>query len=262
MIIEQFTIVARGWIAVWKGRLSHSFVFVYVPRQLLEISNKRIAVRGIDRLTFEWLLSWENNWWLGWKWSLNTYIQYALLMEGKMMAGAFGQARNYGRDSPFNVQKNKRRLWRRRKSTEFICCSELCSYHTFFLFNMLSLQCGLQSAQLFLSICFARNFYTAATWTSSSSSSSSSSMSLPASLPFKCCVHSFGVGAVVISLSISDIRPSFHSLWKLHNDWATCEEKGVMKSNKVTLKQALHCNFENVLGKWKHFLLETDIKFI
>ena len=60
----------------------------------------------------------------------------------------------------------------------------------------------------FLSICFARNLYTAATW----SSSSSSSMSLPASLPFKCCVHSFGVGAVVISLSISDIRPSFHSL--------------------------------------------------
>ena len=64
----------------------------------------------------------------------------------------------------------------------------------------------------FLSICFARNLYTAATWSSSSSSSSSSSMSLPASLPFKCCVHSFGVGAVVISLSISDIRPSFHSL--------------------------------------------------
>ena len=146
MIIEQFTIVARGWIAVWRGRLSHSFVFVYVPRQLLEISNKRIAVRGIDRLTFEWFLSWENNWWLGWKWSLNTYM-YALLMEGKMVAG---QARNYGRDhGPFNVQKNKRRLWRRRKNTEFICCSELCSFHTFFLFNMLSLQCGLQSAQLF-----------------------------------------------------------------------------------------------------------------
>ena len=38
------------------------------------------------------------NQWLGWKQNLKTF---ALLLEDKMTAGAFGCARNYGRDGPF-----------------------------------------------------------------------------------------------------------------------------------------------------------------